>query len=249
MRLHIYLLTLGMVVTCHPVMAQQASHSAETTSTMTESATQQSAQRGAKAWGLSEQDYQRYQSIMEGPRGKWSPDIDPITALGLNAKSDAERAKYAEMAVKAERERVTQELAFQRAYDDAWKRMYPDALRVNPFSVNGGQQNNSAFSGSSGTSNASSVFNTSNRSNRLNVVIATSGCSTCDSTVKQLLERNAAMDVWVTDANGDDGKIRSWAASVGIPPERVSSGRVTLNHAGKSLQIDASKLPRVAPRS
>ena len=70
---------------------------------------------------------------------------------------------------------------------------------------------------------------------------------TAVATVKRLLNSGAAMDIWVLDSNGDDDRIRSWAAQVGIPPAKVRAGTVTLNHGG-SLNVDSSELPRVAPR-
>ena len=50
--------------------------------------------------------------------------------------------------------------------------------------------------------------------------------------------------VWKAQAMPYDG---SWAAKVGIPPELVRAGDITLNHGG-SLNVDAAELPRVAPR-
>lgn len=218
-----------------PVWAQQGQETQATRIDQTQ--IDQSAQRPAQAWGLDQQEYQRYQSIMQGPRGTWSPDLDPLTALGLEAQSDAERQKYAEMLVEAERKRVEAELAFQRAYDDAWTRLYPNDRPVHPFTTKGGENaTQSVFGSSAGVS-----------SQRLNVVVATQGCEQCVATVKRLISRGAAMDIWVVDANGDDSRIRAWAAKVGIPPEQVRAGGITLNHGG-SLDVDTSELPRVAPR-
>lgn len=198
---------------------------------------EQSRQRAADAWGLSQQEYRRYESIMEGPRGIWSPNLDPLTALGIEARSDAERQKYAELMVEVERERVEAELAFQRAYDDAWQRLYPNAMPINPFSTKGGVDATQSVFGS----------NPEASSQRLNVVVATQGCDQCDATVKRLLSAGAAMDIWVVDSNGDDGRIRHWAAKIGVSPERVRAGDITLNHGG-AINVDSADLPRVAPR-
>ncbi|WP_162619492.1 TIGR03759 family integrating conjugative element protein [Salinicola peritrichatus] len=218
-----------------PVWAQQGQDSQSTRIDQTQ--VEQSAQRPAQAWGLDQQEYERYQAIMQGPRGTWSPDLDPLTALGLEAQSDAERQKYAEMLVEAERKRVEAELAFQRAYDDAWRRLYPDDMPVHSFTTKGGADA------------SQSVFGASSRdaSQRLNVVVASQGCEQCESTVRRLISLGAAMDIWVVDSNGNDSRIRTWAAKVGIPPEQVRAGGITLNHGG-SLDIDPSELPRVAPR-
>lgn len=77
----------------------------------------------AKEWGLTNKEYERYQNLMQEPRGIWSPGLDPLTALGVEARSDEERRRFAELQVKAERQRVEKELAYQRAYDEAYHRV------------------------------------------------------------------------------------------------------------------------------
>ncbi|MGH8490233.1 MAG: hypothetical protein ACREXS_15530, partial [Gammaproteobacteria bacterium] len=37
----------------------------------------------SKRWGLTGEDWQRYERLMTGPRGIWSPHLDPVTALGV----------------------------------------------------------------------------------------------------------------------------------------------------------------------
>nr|WP_298411650.1 TIGR03759 family integrating conjugative element protein [uncultured Halomonas sp.] len=198
---------------------------------------EQSRQRTAKAWGLDQQEYRRYEAIMAGPRGIWSPNLDPLTALGLEARSEAERQKYAEQLVKTERQRVEAELAFQRAYDAAWQRLYPDDMPINAFSTKGGvDATQSIFGG-----------NPETPLQRLNVVVALEDCARCDATVTRLLRSGTAMDIWIVDSGGDDRRIRQWAATLGIAPERVRAGDITLNHGG-TLDVDPVELPRVAPR-
>ncbi|OBX34893.1 hypothetical protein A8U91_03956 [Halomonas elongata] len=51
----------------------------------------------AEAWGLTDQEWSRYQKLKDRPRGTWSPDLDPITMLGIEARSEAERRHYAEL--------------------------------------------------------------------------------------------------------------------------------------------------------
>ena len=67
----------------------------------------------------------RYRELMEGPLGIHSPNLDPLTALGIEARSDEERRRYAELQVQVEARRVEKLLAYQRAYDDAWQRLHP----------------------------------------------------------------------------------------------------------------------------
>ena len=87
--------------------------------------------RVASDWGLQPQEWARYRELMEGPLGIYSPNLDPLSALGVEARSDEERRRYAEMQVKAEARRVEKLLAYQRAYDEAWQRLNPGMQRVN----------------------------------------------------------------------------------------------------------------------
>ena len=88
-------------------------------------------ERLAHEWGLRTEEWARYQQLMQGPLGIYSPNLDPLSALGVEARSDEERRRYAELQVQAEARRVEKLLAYQRAYDDAWQRLQPGAQRVN----------------------------------------------------------------------------------------------------------------------
>ncbi|MDZ7753293.1 MAG: hypothetical protein U5S82_16990 [Gammaproteobacteria bacterium] len=51
----------------------------------------------AGIWGLSLDEWQRYRTLMEGIRGSISPGtISPIEVLGIHARDEAERRRYAE---------------------------------------------------------------------------------------------------------------------------------------------------------
>lgn len=226
-------ISLLVAITATPCALAQDSTGQSQSETPIQNTEVGSSQSKAAAWGLTDDEYQRYQSIMSGPRGVWSPNLDPLTALGLAARNDAERQRYAELLVEMERKRVEAELALQRAYDQAWKRLYPGAMPVKPFTSKDRQP---------------SFFDETPANNqRLNVVVATEGCSQCDTTVKRLLNSGALMDIWVVDSDGNDNKIRHWARRLGIPQQQVRDGIITLNH-GDALNVDRTELPRVAPR-
>ena len=81
----------------------------------------------ARAWNLSEVEWQRYRQLMQGIRGSISPEtISPIEVLGIHARDEAERQRYADAWARALHEDVDRILAFQRAYDAAGKRLYPN---------------------------------------------------------------------------------------------------------------------------
>ncbi len=77
--------------------------------------------RVATEWGLQPQEWARYRELMDGPLGIYSPNLDPLSALGIEARTDEERRRYAELQVQVEARRVEKLLAYQRAYDEAWQ--------------------------------------------------------------------------------------------------------------------------------
>lgn len=190
----------------------------------------------AQEWGLTERDWERYETLMEGARGIWSPDLDPITALGVEARTDAERRRYAELLVEVERERVEREFAFERAYQEAWHRLYPDELRVDPFEVRA-----PLGSGEGG------LFQTSSQGQRLSVHVAAQDCERCDEMITELLQDGAAMDIFVIDSEGDDQVIRQWARERSIPVNRVQAREITLNHGAMdaALGVTPESVPQV----
>ena len=87
--------------------------------------------RVASNWGLQPQEWARYRELMDGPLGIYSPNLDPLSALGIEARTDEERRRYAELQVQNEARRVERLLAYQRAYDAAWRRLNPGMQRMN----------------------------------------------------------------------------------------------------------------------
>jgi integrating conjugative element protein (TIGR03759 family) len=188
----------------------------------------------AKTWQLSMEEWTRYRTLMEGPRGIWSPNLDPITVLGIHAETDAERDRYAELLVLVEFERVERELKFQRAYDEAARRLFSDLPRVASLETRAGASllpgvERLAFIGS----------------------IDPERCPACQRELARLLRDRSgsnvpALDVFVADA-ADDEALRRWARNQGVSPDEMRAGRITLNHARGPLAIAPHAGP-VSPR-
>jgi hypothetical protein len=78
----------------------------------------------AQMWHLSDDEMQRAKLLMLGPRGSFSvANLSPVEALGIHARSDAERQKYAEVFARAMYEDTQRVLAFQLAYGVAISRL------------------------------------------------------------------------------------------------------------------------------
>lgn len=174
--------------------------------------------RVASDWGLQPQEWQRYRELMEGPLGIYSPNLDPLSALGVEARSDDERRRYAELQVKAEARRVEKLLAYQRAYDEAWQRLNPGMQRVNLPDE--------------GPSTAAA------RGSARTAVFVKDGCVACGQLVQRLQSSGAAFDVYMVGSRQDDARIRDWAKRANVDPARVRSGSITLNHdSGRWLSL------------
>lgn len=189
----------------------------------------------ARNWGLTQDEWRRYQSLMEGQRGIWSPNLDPITALGVEARTDAERMRYARLLVEIEKQRVERELAFQRAYDQAWQEMHPELSPVNTFFSHDNTRINSQFTELETRVAQSPV-------ERITLVIA-DPCDACDAVVNRLVAIDANVDIYVAGAENDTD-IRRWAMRMALPVDRVRSRNITLNHyTGEPVNV--SDLPLV----
>jgi integrating conjugative element protein (TIGR03759 family) len=186
----------------------------------------------ARDWGLKTEEWTRYRQIMQGPLGVYSPNLDPLSALGIEAQSDEERRRYAELQVQAEGRRVEKLMAYQRAYDDAWKRLYPTLSPVRPSMP--------------GAPIRTAMKATADARDRLAVFIK-ENCTGCEQRVKELQASGRAFDLYIVGSEQDDTRIRQWAARVGIDPAKVRDRAITLNHdGGRWLSIGGhGELPAV----
>ena len=195
------------------------------TITATRQSTEQtlSAEQLAQRWGLSREEWSRYQQLRQSERGIWSPGLDPLTTLGVEANSDEERRKYADLLVEKESQRVEKELAFQRAYDAAWKRRYPSLTPV------ADAHHQTALSPTS----------------RLAVLVR-ENCPPCDTRLKNLLRSAHPLDIWLVGSQNDDTRLRRWALTQHIDPRRVKAREITLNHdAGRWQKFGGGQIPAV----
>ncbi|WP_127958585.1 TIGR03759 family integrating conjugative element protein [Serratia microhaemolytica] len=203
-----------------PVVAANNIANSEITHSQNENSPSQSLQAQAKQWGLSEDAYQRYQQLMSGPRGIQSPGLDPLSVLGIEARSATERREYAEKWVKAEFARTEKELAFQREINAAWQRLYPTILPVN-------------------IGNADGVT-----TGRFALFVRAKDCPTCETRLAAVLRDNRQVDIYLVDSQGNDNTLRQWASDHHIPLEKVRTRQITLNHdRGNWLRFGEGLMP------
>jgi len=173
-----------------------------------------------EVWRLTEQDWTKYQNLMAGPRGIWSPNLDPLTVLGVEAKTEQERRLYARKLAVIEFERAEKELAFQRTYDRAMKTLYP---RIQMIDINKLPQS---------TTPKKLKLADIHKKERLMFFTQKDECLSCRFAEKQILEwikQDGSVDIYLSGVR-KDSDIRNWARKNSIDPKWVKNRRVTLNY-------------------
>lgn len=163
----------------------------------------------AASWGLTEQEWTRFEQIQAGPRGFWSTNLDPLTALGVEAQTDQERQHYAELQVALEAKRAERELAYQSAYTAAWAKLFPGLLPIQGMA--------SPLPSSSSVVPRQALF-------------VEDHCPACTAEAQRLQSSDTAFDIYLVGSQGEDERVRSWARQADIDPAKVQRRQITLNH-------------------
>ncbi|MHC8308610.1 TIGR03759 family integrating conjugative element protein [Pseudomonas sp. GT1P32] len=163
----------------------------------------------AASWGLTEQEWTRFEQIQAGPRGFWSPNLDPLTALGVEAQTDQERQRYAELQVALEAKRAERELAYQNAYTAAWAKLFPGLLPIQGMA--------SPSPASSWVVPRQALF-------------VEDHCPACIAEAQRLQNGDSAFDIYLVGSQGEDERVRRWATQADIDPAKIQRRQITLNH-------------------
>jgi integrating conjugative element protein (TIGR03759 family) len=218
---------IALTATIPGFATESATTQVETTEqdhSSTETTTLSAAERArSHLWNLSETEWSRYQTLLQGIRGSISPaTISPIEVLGIHARDDAERSRYAELWARAMHEDTKRILAFQRAYDMAAKRLYSNEPLIDVTRIPEKTEDITPFQSG----------------DRL-LFFTRPECPACDVLMSQLLKNIDAVsgiDIYLMDVtSGDDAAVRAWASTHQIEPGWVRSRRITLNHDGGAL--------------
>lgn len=187
----------------------------------------------AKQWMLKDSDWVKYKQVMQGPRGIWSPGLDPITALGVSETDLSERKRYAELWIKVESKRAEMELAFEVERQLAAKKILGNKLLVN---------------------NTQWIKDWEKNRSEIKTQVLFFADVSCKKECKEKFDelyasvgRTSRLDIYfVHGASSTD--IGQWAAYMKIPPEVVKSRAVTLNFdEGESsrMSVKTDNLPQV----
>ena len=192
-------------------------------------------------WQLSEQEWSRYEALMEGIRGRLShANISPIEVLGIHARSESERTHYARIWARMMREDAVKVLKFQRAYDIAAQELNQDEPLIDVSLLPEVPDHRDTVLG---------------ESERV-LLFLQLDCPLCDIVFDQVHHRIAKLDgidiYFVGTETSDSEKIREWATTRSINTQDVHSGKITINHDDgllESIDPDLQSLPSLKRRN
>jgi len=226
------LTTICILVVSSTVIASDSNRteSAQTQVSKTPIVQTPDAETLAHYWSLDAKEYQRYQELMRGPLGHWSPTIDPLLALGMFAESPAQQRRYAELYARQEFELTERTLRFQQAYRTAFQRLYPnvdivDQRLLAPYRLHQQQKESSKA--------ARLLAKKQLQDGDRVMVFVPARCDQCSSMIPRLMSlvsgtRNAGIDVYVRNASDDDA-VRAWAQAHQIQAKQLGDNALTLN--------------------
>ncbi len=205
------------------------------------------AQFDRNQWQLSEPEWQRYLSLMQGIRGSISPkSLSPLEVLGIHAETAQERKQYAKRWAQLMREDVERTLAFQRAYTEATLELYGKQPLFDENVLA------SLTAANQATANNANNPNVLHDGDRLLVFIKASACQQCNVIAGQALSLSAhkkvQVDFYFTDTREpqDNPLIIAWAKQQQLDPERLAQKTLTLNHdKGTYLKVSQKLLADV----
>ena len=219
----------------NPLLAQ-ALKNEPLTYTQTEDSHRQDDESQRKLWALSKQDWSRYQTLMQGIRGSISPKtISPIEVLGTHARNEAERRKYAEIWATMRHDDIARILAFQKAYDEAFARLYPDEQLIDMALLHRSSEPQIK------------------PDDRLLVFLKIAQCAECTATIQKVMQseplKSLHLDIYFVDTQNskDDDNIRRWAQQHAIDAQRLKAGSITLNHDQGTLYKISRKIVSAVP--
>lgn len=219
--------------------------------------TAQTITQQAAIWDLSDEEYQRYLDLMEGPAKYDYAHLDPVMVLGIFARTESERTRLAELYAKQEFRRVQGLVLFDQAYTIAARKFYGhmpliDTSRPNPWS---NRKKKASPKNSSPLTAANEIEINTLRlqpGDRL-ALFVTPDCSGCVEFYqlarnKQSATPGVALDIYFM-GNVTDDQIRAWASKSRIKPSLVQEKLITLNHdRGESKIYQVGNVPSIHVR-
>lgn len=185
--------------------------------------------KDANRWGLSVEEWSHYKEIMEGEGQYHWPNADPITVLGIYAKNDAERSRYAELLARTEFRLQSSFIALNDAYVKAFQRLYSDQAIIDLAKMSATYRDNSLTASMDNTDRPHARSPMNGIGDRY-VLFVSPDCAACRNQYERIRSQQrlgSVLDIYFL--NADKSGIINWANQMRIDPGLVKEGVITLN--------------------
>lgn len=179
----------------------------------------------AKAWGITEEEVSRYNELTSdgGIYSSLGKDLTVLEVLGMEARSDEERQRYARMMVEQESRYQKNVLAFEVAKMDELKKQYP---HLDMWYSEEELRQRSLPELLKGLS--------SHLDKRLVIYVSADSCdSKCldyVTKVRKSTSLSTRVDIFFTSTRGSDKKLREAVKNIGISSDEIDGVNLTVNH-------------------
>lgn len=233
----------GLLVLPLSLQAIEVDHSI-TKNTVVETgiAESQRIERLARRWEVTSEEWIRYEEIMQGEgRYHWR-DVDPLVVLGIYAKDETERKRFARLTAEKEYRLQSRFTQFNQAYVKAFHHLYGSQpiIELEPFYEQYRQRGIS-----SAIRDPAPHSTLEDKSGDRTVLFLNTHCARCDDWFRNLKDQTnlgSAIDLYFIDESSD--AIGQWAKRIGIDPVELDQGALTLNQdSGQYNQYGRPGIP------
>lgn len=180
----------------------------------------------AKVWNLTLDEEKRYIFLMQNRSKIYYQGLrqTPLDILGLNARNEAERNHFAELAAVQEAQKVSKNIAWNNAFYKAYNKLFANVPVVGDFDP-------SPFS-----PYAHKPVQLNQGETLYLFIKADDVVKSILLTLTEAIENTPDTHLHLMFLETDDISIQLWANRNQIPQHLVNSGRISLNHGDLSYQ-------------
>lgn len=180
----------------------------------------------SKVWDLTIEEEKRYVLLMQNRSKIYYQGLrqTPLDILGLNARNEAERNHFAELAAAQEAQKVSKNIAWNNAFYKAYNKLFANVPVVGDFDPSP----YSPYAHKPVQLNQGDIlylFMKSDEAVKTILMILTEAIENTPDTRLHLMLLDS-----------DDLSIQLWANKHQIPQHLINSGRLTLNHGDLNYQ-------------
>lgn len=195
----------------------------------------------SKTWGVTIEDWQKYQTYMQGQGQYFYKDVSPLEVLAITADNPEDMKKYTDIWVKLNHEKISKELEFNVMYRQEMKKLYPNELPLKPFDTTPFAPPSSKKGKALNlTSGDELILFTKDNSLFANQLVKT--------LIKEVKDTSkTSLSIYVIGNRMNPSELQVWSSSNQIPADMVKAGKIHINSGNDkyNAKINHEKLPLV----